>query len=57
MTSSKIHTYALVELYGMAKMYAENNPLTDRQTEAIELAETIIENKTGYEITKPFKND
>jgi len=57
MASSKIHTYALVELYGMAKMYAENNPLTDRQTEAIELAETIIENKTGYEITKPFKND
>lgn len=57
MTGQKIHTEMLVELYGMAKMYAEDESITDRQREAILYAETLIENNTGWEVTEPFEDE
>jgi len=57
MAQQKIYTDALVELYSMSRMYADNNNLTSRQKYAIEVTETIIENNTGYEITEPFGDE
>jgi len=57
MTQQKVYTDALVELYSMAKMYAENNNCTDKQRYAIEVVETIIQNNSAYEITDPFDNE
>jgi len=57
MTQQEIYTDALVELYSMSKMYADNNNLTDRQKYAIEVTEMIIENNMGYEITDPFNDE
>jgi len=55
MTTQDIYTDALVELYSMSKMYDEDaEHITGRQRYAIEVAETIIENNSGYEVTDPF---
>lgn len=55
MATQEIHTDALVELYSMAKLYAdENGHVTERQRYAINEAESIIENNSGYEVTDPF---
>mgnify|MGYP006271895325 FL=1 len=58
MGTQSVYTDDLVELYGMAKMFAENNqPLTDRQEGAILHAESLIENNSGWTITKKYSPD
>jgi len=57
MATQEIYTDALVELYSMSKLYVNENTLTERQRYAIEVAETIIENNSGYEVTQPFKDE
>jgi hypothetical protein len=56
MGTQPVYTDALVELYSMAKMYAEENPpVNDRQEAAILHAESLIESTTGWEITQPYE--
>jgi hypothetical protein len=55
MSTVKIYTDALVELYSMSKMYAEEHGATERQEYAIGVAESFIQNLTGYEITQPYE--
>lgn len=51
----EVYTDDLVELYIMAKLYAEENgPLTKEQERAILGAETLIENNSGWKITMTF---
>lgn len=52
MSVQEVYTDDLVELYSMAKMYAEENgPLNERQELAILNAETLIENNSGWDIS------
>ncbi|UBF22660.1 hypothetical protein HRTV-25_gp79 [Halorubrum tailed virus 25] len=58
MGTQSVYTDDLVELYSMAKMFAENEdnqPLNERQITAIRDAEALIENNSGWKITRKFK--
>lgn len=51
----EVYTDDLVELYSMAKMFAEENgPLNERQETAILHAEALIDRNSGWEITMKF---
>lgn len=58
MGTQPVYTDDLVELYSMAKMYAENEdnqPINENQIMAIRGAEVLIERNSGWEITRKFK--